>query len=423
MNKVFKILIFLFIVSLPWQTRWIFFDYQLAGQVWEYGRLSVYGSWLLLMLAAFIFLIKHKKEWHWSKQWPIYIATLYCIISLIWSKLPLVSSYYFVLIFSALLAVYLFNKTKQGLGLAFVTAGFIEASLAIYQFFQQNIPANKWLGIASHNPAELGTAVVAITDQRWLRVYGSLMHPNILGGFLVVTIIFTLVAWYQVYHQGEKLGWSQQFIKTTWWRLGLLMIALVAQSTALVLSFSRGAVLGLLVALFWLLFVSLKHKQKLLTNIIIKYLIIFVLIMGLVNWYIPGSWQQRILSQGRLENISNQERLASWQQINWFSPKEIILGQGLGVNSYQAWQQDQVKAPYNFQPIHNFGLLALAELGVLGILFLLFIAWRYFYKQSKLDYWQQTLLVAILVIALFDHYLLTSWVGLVMLATIFYHRE
>ncbi len=416
MNKFFKILIFIFVISLAWQTRWIFFDLNLASQIWQYGRLSLYLSWLVLILAAIVFLFKHPQEWRWSKQWPIYLLIVYCLLSLLWSPLKAVSSYYLTLIFSAILASYLLNKTKKTIQLAFIVAGFMQALLAIWQFFRQEVIANKYLGLAQHQAFDLGAAVIEVGDQRWLRAYGALPHPNILGGFLTLAIIFSLGVWWQIYQQGDKEQWSKKFIKKTWWHLSLLMVAIVSQSIALSLTFSRSAVLALLLSILVLLFLALKNKQLLLINILVKYLSILFLVLLITNWYLPNSWQQRVLGQGRLENISTQERIASIKQISWSNPRELILGQGLGINSYQAWLQAPTDKVYNFQPIHNVYLLALAEVGIVGILILFFLFWKYFYKKYKLDYISLALLIAVLTIALFDHYLWTSWTGLVLLA-------
>ncbi|NMB48140.1 hypothetical protein GYA13_01685 [Candidatus Kuenenbacteria bacterium] len=46
----------MFIFLLPWQTRWIFRDYQIDGQVFEYGRLSLYGFDIILIVIMAILL-------------------------------------------------------------------------------------------------------------------------------------------------------------------------------------------------------------------------------------------------------------------------------------------------------------------------------------------------------------------------------
>lgn len=51
----------------------------------------------------------------------------------------------------------------------------------------------KFLGEFQVDPAASGTAIVQADAVRWLRPYGLLPHPNILGGFLVVGLLATLV--------------------------------------------------------------------------------------------------------------------------------------------------------------------------------------------------------------------------------------
>ncbi len=45
------------------------------------------------------------------------------------------------------------------------------------------------MSIAFQQAGNLGTAVIEFVDGRFLRVYGSLSHPNILGGWLVLGLV------------------------------------------------------------------------------------------------------------------------------------------------------------------------------------------------------------------------------------------
>ncbi len=59
--------------------------------------------------------------------------------------------------------------------------------------------ANKYFGLAQQNPGNLGVSVLEIDGYRILRSYGSLPHPNILGGFLFVSIIVGIYLWVNFY--------------------------------------------------------------------------------------------------------------------------------------------------------------------------------------------------------------------------------
>jgi hypothetical protein len=50
MKKINKFLLFLLILALPWQSRWIFSETLINSQVWEYGRFSLYASMIILLV-------------------------------------------------------------------------------------------------------------------------------------------------------------------------------------------------------------------------------------------------------------------------------------------------------------------------------------------------------------------------------------
>lgn len=79
---------------------------------------------------------------------------------------------------------------------------------------------------------QAGISYLQAGDMRWLRPYGLLPHPNVLGGFLVVSTLAT------VYGLGAWRGW----------RWGLALIVFCAGLWALLLTFSRGGWLGFGVA-------------------------------------------------------------------------------------------------------------------------------------------------------------------------------
>lgn len=68
----------------------------------------------------------------------------------------------------------------------------IESILAIMQFMFQSTYFNKWFGLAYHDITIAGNSVVTTVSDKLLRPYGTLPHPNILGGFLAVAAIIAL---------------------------------------------------------------------------------------------------------------------------------------------------------------------------------------------------------------------------------------
>ena len=65
---------------------------------------------------------------------------------------------------------------------------------------------------------------------------------------------------------------------------------------------------------------------------------------------------------------------------------------------------------YDYQPVHDSGLLAFAELGVVGLILLVLTIAHVLSHRS--DYWP--LVIAILVIGLFDHYFRSLYFGIML---------
>ncbi|HLD86138.1 MAG TPA: hypothetical protein VJA28_01660, partial [Patescibacteria group bacterium] len=60
-EKIREYLFYLLVFLLPWQARYIFHDPQLFGETWEYGRLSLYG-WDILLVVLVIWLWPRLKQ-------------------------------------------------------------------------------------------------------------------------------------------------------------------------------------------------------------------------------------------------------------------------------------------------------------------------------------------------------------------------
>ena len=183
----------------------------------------------------------------------------------------------------------------------------------------------------------------------------------------------------------------------------------------LLLTFSRGALLALLIAIIISLFIALWKQRWLKVQVIFKFLIIIVLMFYAGQFLFPGSWSARLQINQRLEIQSVTQRISGWQQIDWQNPQQLLLGQGLGMNTYVNLETGQ--PAYNVQPIHNIFLLALAEIGIIGVLLLLNLLCLF--RHKKIGGWWSTWLLAFIILGLFDHYFWTSWTGWMMMAIIF----
>ena len=68
LNKIIEYLLYFFVFLIPWQTRWIIWNPKISEEVWEYGRIAIYGFDVIFVILFISFLVcsfikrKGKKE-------------------------------------------------------------------------------------------------------------------------------------------------------------------------------------------------------------------------------------------------------------------------------------------------------------------------------------------------------------------------
>jgi O-antigen ligase len=423
-DKIFTLGLALLLFLLPWQTRWIFHDVLINGQVWEYGRFSLLGTEIILWALVIWRLVLDKPKWAGFKPaltnsifGPILALLIFGAISIIWADNKLLALNYERLLLQAILFAWLIvsylktlNKEKIFLSvpfIAFLASACLQSLLALYQFFTQTTFACKWLGLSLLDPKLAGTVVIEFADQRWLRAYGAFQHPNILGGFLGLALIICLIALWQ----NQSLT-NQQTNKPITKQL-FLIFATGLIFSGLFLSFSRSAWIGTALALAVLLVIILKNRPTDYKPFLIKIIVLLGLFTCFWVLTLPkGLFLTRTQAVGRLERISISERAEAVLQAKKIIKENLLTGVGLGNYTVALQENNQDKTVWQNQPVHNIYLLLLAELGILG---LLIFAWLLFtiIKKTRLTY--LTPLLIFLIIGFFDHYLLTLPIGLLFL--------
>ncbi|MDP3986513.1 MAG: O-antigen ligase family protein [Candidatus Veblenbacteria bacterium] len=394
-SKIQEHLFYLLVFLLPWQTRYIFYDPQLFGGTWEYGRLSVYGWDILLVLLV---------VWLWPRLRQEFILafrtsrSFYFFLLLVslgfltgaWATEPLLVSYWGLRLLEGGALWLIVRALKPKLSVVFwslTLAGILQAVWGLAQFSSQIIAANKWLGVAAHPVAQGGTSVLLNEGGRWLRAYGGQVHPNVLGGLLVITSLAT--AWL--------------ITKASTVRQRYVLITLyVLQLGGLFVTFSRAGWLALFASLaagWWLVRESRAASQL----VIVVTALVFV-IMGAILWQ-PTKARLVGASTSRLEQQAIEERVTGIRESKSLLANAWWHGVGLGNYTAALAEYQPGLRAYRYQPVHNIFLLVLTELGIVGLLLLLWFAWRRLreYNKSLLVF-----LVPILVTSLFDHYWWTS---------------
>jgi O-antigen ligase len=255
----------------------------------------------------------------------------------------------------------------------------------------------KWPGVL--DPSMRGASVVQLTNGlRVLRAYGTLPHPNILGGF----IFFALLGPASLFLASKRPNYSVLILLC----LGIILIGL---------TFSRSAWLAL-IAFVMVLVLKSKHFSR----------YRLYLLLATIAWtFTLTIYLTRNLVFTRISNQATPTETISSVGRSWLAEQSLnmirqhpITGVGIGSFIIELSQTAAEGAP--IEPVHNVILLITAELGIVGLLlfigFLIFIALYIYKANSPKAILAGATLTGLGVISLFDHYFWTLAPGRVMLA-------
>jgi len=250
-------------------------------------------------------------------------------------------------------------KTMLGL---LTAVGAIVALIGLYQFFVSGAQtASSWVDREAFDIAT--------------RVYSTLGNPNVLGTYFVLILPFATV--FLIAARGRVL------------RL-FSMLALLAMGAALVLTYSRGAYLGILIAMA--LFFVLLDKRLIVPGI---------LAVGIAIILMPDAVIGRFLSIGDMTDTSTVFRVSIWIGAGAMIRDHWLIGIGPGEGAWWAVYPAYALPAVSTEHTHNLFLQVLAEFGVLGFLIFLLILYH-FYKNVIVtirDDWGEARLVAIAAIS------------------------
>ncbi len=411
-NKVGLIaeyLFYIFVFLIPWQTRYIYKTLTFRGEIFEYGKLSLYLSELFLIFWVLIVIIffKSQKKYFDEKlsiiSKAIFVFLLWGYFSL-WKSLDKQFSFYSLWHLTELVILYfLILKVRIDylkVKMIFITSMFLQSLLGIYQFFTQNVNANKYFGIAQQIAERRGASVLEGSFGRLLRSYGGFSHPNVFGGFLVIAILL-LISIYLVQKKKNILFY----------------FTLIILFNALVLTFSRSAFLALFFSLLVLLIYSF-GKRVYFKNVL-SILTILFLISSIDFVLFKDFLETRIQGVNRLELKSVTERVVLERQALQLLNKNWFLGVGIGNYNIAVYKQiNKHLNIWDYQPVHNVYLLIFTELGIFGFLLydflLLYFIFKLFNSKNISDFILTLIILSIIIINFWDHYFWTSWSGLVI---------
>ena len=435
LQRIIEYLLYLFVFLLPFQTRFFLEKGVIGGDYLEYTTISVYASDIILVVLLSLFLIfwAIKAKAVGTEHCSVHRENNTAAVSLkrlpiIWWLISGLDLMIFLSIFVAedhILSLYRYGIFLLGVGLFWVLLNFsysriklflslaasllIQAGIGVWQFLIQTDLSSKWLGMAAHLPSRAGTSVVktAQTGERWLRAYGGMDHPNILGGVLVIGILVMIGV---VINYKLRIRQSAEDHRSKIKRAYLLPLTsyllVPVFIIALFFTFSRGAWLSLLVGLFVLLTTHYLAKNKQISRSVSKIVLLIILLVSVLSFMYPNIVSTRLGGGSELEARSVNTRVKmigdSWKIIN----DNFLLGTGIGNYSVALHQQHPDRPGWSYQPVHNTFLLVLAEIGFIGALFFVSIlAWMAAKLYQRRNYWGLSILASLMIILLFEHWL------------------
>lgn len=187
------------------------------------------------------------------------------------------------------------------------------------------------------------------------RVFSTLGNPNVLSEYLLLVIPFAC---------------AQFFASKKWYVKGLFFIFAGIMALCMVLTYSRGGWLALLIAAF--IFLILLDRRFILLGILAVIALYFVL---------PDTVINRFTSIGNMSDTSTSYRVSIWLGTLAMLRDYWISGVGPGIGAfnkvYPAYSFNNILAPHS----HNLFLQLVCETGVAGLILFIIIIYQ-FYKTA-----------------------------------------
>ncbi|MFA6604012.1 MAG: O-antigen ligase family protein [Patescibacteria group bacterium] len=406
---IFATLVFL----APFGTRYIWSRGAIAGFPVEAGTISLFATQILAVVFVFAAFALAARERRLGRlagpaaaaaaALPL-AALLASVISGPVSGWNLLAVSWIALGALVLCGIRLVEAPFLTVAAAFVASAAVQAALAAAQFFTQSAVSAKWFGMAPHEAAVAGSYVVETASGRWLRAYGSLAHPNILGFFLAVGIFFA-VGLLLTLPAGSRAR-----------RLAAASLPLLA--AGIFCSLSRSAVLALAAGFVVLLIWSVRFSKPSFSAVFRSALAVTAVLL-LFGSIFNAVVFTRLSGSGRLEARSFNDRRSQLQDAAEIIADHPLMGVGLGEMPLALERDHGDGRPgWGYEPVHNVYLLSLAEIGLLGL-----IAWLSTLALALHSSMTAAArgsapaaviaagLAAVIVASCFDHYLWSSWFG------------
>ncbi|MDO8462742.1 MAG: O-antigen ligase family protein [bacterium] len=337
---------------LPWQTVWLLRAGELSGQPYALVNVGIFaGDIVLFALAVFGFIVGTRRSRVTGVIAVLAIAG-FGTFNILRSPDVLLSAVGWVrmaLLVLATTGAGMLARHARAFLYGFLAAMGVHAMIGIVQFLALAAPAFTALGIPERAATRLGESVVEAGGGRWLRAYGGFPHPNVFGTALLCAIMGTATLL-------PRAGAALRIRRA-------IRIAVIALFTfVLVLTFSRAAWIGAAI-LFGVLAVRPRTQYAALAGAL-TLLAAFTTLWPLVA--------TRLDTSERLELISVQQRYAAIDDAHALLTAHPLLGVGLHAMPRAIADVTPARDPATIEPVHDVPVLAIVEVGVLGMIIVVF---------------------------------------------------
>jgi O-antigen ligase len=409
-KKIIINLILILVFILPFNFYYIF-NFSTIKEVLffkETLQYSIYAFDIVFLFILFFWLkekIKNNSiEKFIKNNWFLWLLVFYFLFNSFFVSLNPFSSLYNSLRILEVLVFFLILvntiKSKQFLEKIFSVifiSGIIQSIIAFFQFIFQKSLGLKYLGETVLSPQILGIAKIEDNGEKFIRAYGTFPHPNLLGIFLFLSLFCGI---YLFLHNKKFKTPALKFF---------LPLCFFIILIGILLTFSRS--IWLITFLLGLTIILRYSKNLFKPDFRIKNSVIYIFIIFSFTVIILLVFSKVISIRICYQNCQDQSLIFREIYLN-FSQKIIqnnfLTGIGIGQFTSFFKEINPYNLPeWNLQPVHNFYLLITSELGIIGLLLLIFfiiskISFSFF-KKSLLEF----LFVAFLFVAFFDHYFWT----------------
>lgn len=413
---------YLFVFLLPWQTKLI-----LRPDASNFNEISLLASHLLLIIILIVFFTYKLREkrslerisWLWVSVAVLEVAVL---ASFFFAIDQILAFEHYILFVSGIGLFFMLREEtrpehedesclkKENIIYVFLSSLFLQAVFGIYQFLFQYSPAFKYLGLAEHSASLLGSSVIETISGRWLRAYGGFDHPKIFGGVLAIALLLT------AYWLAEKKKVSSR--REVYESIFLFLFYFVA-FFALFFTFSRSAWLAFILGQITIMVSFIVSRDRWAIGRFLALLFFSFVMATIVFLPYQDLVQTRIQAEERLEQQSLIDRQQYLGQAKLVIQDNVVFGVGTGnYVRYLAKQDNYQQDSWDYQPVHNVFMLLWAESGSIALL--AFLSFLFFLiTKNRRGVMPVAVFIALIILMLFDHWLLSLPFGLIFLFFVF----